>query len=79
MSRKYTIPMDSYGAGNGGYFIPHTPDITPLPIEIYTTKELCDEIIRRVQREGVQITGDLIDWLECKRNIDLLSKREDGE
>ncbi len=45
------------------------------PLDDYTDKELCDEILHRVSLFGTEITGDLMDWLQCKLNMELL-KRE---
>ncbi len=70
--------FDSYDSGNSGYFA--KKDCTPLPIEIYTTKELCEELKKRVEVRGTEILGDFADWIAFYRNAELLaevSKAED--
>jgi len=49
--------------------------VTEKNIVDYTCKELCDEIIHRVQLYDTAITGDLVDQLVALRNIELLQKR----
>ncbi len=59
--------FDSYGAGNGGYYRQN-------PLYYFTAEQLCNEIIRRVNIYGTEITGDLLDQLQSKRNMELLEE-----
>ena len=58
---------DSYGSGNCGFYREN-------PLYYFTAKQLCDEIVRRVNLYGTEITGDLLDQLQSKRNMELMEE-----
>ncbi len=58
--------FDSYDSGNSGYFY--------RSIRNYTTKELCEELKKRVETHGTGILDDFIDWVEFYRNAEILAE-----
>ena len=74
--------FDSYDSGNSSYFYKdkgQSSTHTPLPIEIYTTKELCEELKKRVEAHGTEILGDFADWIAFYRSCELLAEASKGE
>lgn len=60
---------DSYTGYYGKY--------TKLPIDIYTTDELCDEIISRIQQEDFKVTAkmDLLGKIISTKSLQQLCKK----
>lgn len=52
-------------------------EFTKFPIEIYTTDELCDEIISRIQQEDFKVTAkmDLLGKIISTKSLQQICKK----